>query len=274
MVIYRDYIRDMVEAARSVLIEVVQALGEYREHIVLIGGWVPEFIIKRKNTPYIGSLDVDLALEQSRLKENDYKTIQDLLSGRGYEQGGQPFIFYRRFLKKNREVSVQVNLVSEEYDRTDSIQRDQGIKGPLAKKARGCDLAFEDFIEVRIEGEMPGGEKAPVIIRVASIATFLVMKGMALSDRLKEKDAWDIYYCVKNYSDDIDDLVEIFMPYKENNLVREGLEEIERHFVSEVHTGPRLVADFEEVTDAEERALMQRDAYERVNYLLEKLGIR
>jgi hypothetical protein len=36
---------------------------------------------------------------------------------------------------------------------------------------------------------------------------FFVMKGMALHDRLKEKDAWDIYYCTKNYTGGIDKLV-------------------------------------------------------------------
>lgn len=177
-------------------------------------------------------------------------------------------------MKKNREVSVEVDLLSGEYEGTEEDRRRQRRQEILARKARGCDLAFEDPIEVRLEGEMPDGVKTSVTIRVASIVAFLVMKGMALSDRLKEKDAWDIYYCVKNYSDDIDDLVEIFGPYAGNTLVREGLEKIAQHFASEGHAGPKFVVDFEEMTDAEERALMQRDAYERVNYLLEKLGVR
>lgn len=45
MVNRRDYTAEKVEAARSVLIELVRLLGEYRDHIVLIGGWVPEMII-------------------------------------------------------------------------------------------------------------------------------------------------------------------------------------------------------------------------------------
>ena len=32
-------------------------------------------------------------------------------------------------------------------------------------------------------------------------------------------------------------------------------------------------ADFDEITDPEERARVQRDAYERVNYLLRRLGM-
>jgi hypothetical protein len=38
MVNRRDYTAEKVEAARSVLIELVRLLGEYRDHIVLIGG--------------------------------------------------------------------------------------------------------------------------------------------------------------------------------------------------------------------------------------------
>jgi hypothetical protein len=38
--------------------------------------------------------------------------------------------------------------------------------------------------------------------------------------------------------------------------------------------GPRFVADFMETEDGEERQRLQRDAYEHVNYLLEKVGLR
>jgi len=33
------------------------------------------------------------------------------------------------------------------------------------------------------------------------------------------------------------------------------------------------VADFEEITDQDERGLRQRDAFERVDYLLGQLGV-
>ncbi|MBZ5623705.1 MAG: hypothetical protein LAQ69_34150 [Acidobacteriia bacterium] len=40
-VTFRDYSADQVEAARSVLLELVHLLGEYRDDIVVVGGWVP-----------------------------------------------------------------------------------------------------------------------------------------------------------------------------------------------------------------------------------------
>ncbi|MHB1032969.1 MAG: hypothetical protein ACYC0X_34945 [Pirellulaceae bacterium] len=58
-----------------------------------------------------------------------------------------------------------------------------------------------------------------------------------------------------------------------HGLVKEGLGRIAEKFASPEHVGPRFVADFEGLDDPEERALRQRDAYERVGQLLEKLGI-
>jgi hypothetical protein len=44
---------------------------------------------------------------------------------------------------------------------------------------------------VTIEGELPGGGRLSVTCRVAAIVPWLVMKGMALEDRLKVKHAYD-----------------------------------------------------------------------------------
>ena len=51
------------------------------------------------------------------------------------------------------------------------------------------------------------------------------------------------------------------------------MEKIAKHFASEKHVGPRFVADFEEIAEAEEREIRERDAYEKVSYMLRKLGV-
>ena len=91
---------------------------------------------------------------------------------------------------------------------------------------------------------------------------------------MKEKDYWDIYYCITNYPGGVDALVQEFQPHMSNALVKEALEKIAKKFASEKHVGPKSVADFEELEEAEEREILERDAYERINYLLENLGIR
>lgn len=276
MVDRRDYTAEAVAAAKSVLLELTRILGEYRNEIVVIGGWVPDLLLSSNNAQHIGSTDVDIALNHRTLVEAGYKTIQEILLSRGYTQGAQPFIFYRTVTLENRSLRVQVDLLAGEYDGTSRSHRTQAVQDVRPRKARGCDLAFEMFAEVRLEGTLPGGGKDSAIVRVASIVPFLVMKGMALYDRLKEKDAWDIYFCLCNYPQypgDLDALVAEFQPHIERGLVREGLRKIAEKFASPEHIGPIHVANFEELIDSEAREIRQQDAYQRVNYLLEQLNI-
>jgi len=274
MVTRRDYTAEGVEAARSVLIELVHLLGEYKDDIVLIGGWIPEVLLPHYSGPHVGSMDVDIALNHLKISEEGYKMIQYLLQSRGYQQGDQPFIFFRNVKVGNREVKVQVDLLAGEYEGTSRSHRHQRIQGIHARKVRGCDLAFEMSEEIRIEGTLPGGAHDAVTVRVASIVPFFVMKGMAMETRVKEKDAWDIYYCLLNYPGGIEALSEEFKPHMHHGLVKEGLQKIADKFSSAKAFGPKSVSDFEEIDDPDEQERIQRDAYERVNALLNKLGIK
>ena len=270
-----DYTADAVAAAKSVLLELTHLLVRYRDNIVLVGGWVPELLFSQSQEKHVGSMDIDLALNHLVLHDDHYRTIMKLLLEKGYRQGSeQPYIFYRIFSVSGREFVVQVDFLAGEYKGTGRSHRTQKFQEMKARKARGCDLSFEMYQEIKIEGELPGGGKDSADIRIASIVPFIVMKGMALHDRLKEKDAWDIYFCVKNYPTGPDGLVREFLPHITHNLVREGLKKIAEKFLSVEHVGPKSIADFEEETDPEERVRLQRDAYERVNYLLERLGIK
>jgi len=263
-----------VQAARSVLMELVHLLGEYRDDLVLVGGWVPYFLIPNKTKPHIGSTDVDLAVNHRRIKADVYKTIQALLLSRGYRQGLQPFIFIRTVEVRGKKVNVEVDFMAGEYEGTGTTHRTQQVQREFrARKARGCDLAFQMSREIAIKGVLPDGSLDSMAVRVASIVPFLVMKGMAIDRRLKEKDAYDIFYCIKNYPGGTDALIVDFMPHMEHGLVREGLQKIARHFSSIRNLGPRYVVDFEELTAEEEREHLARDAYERVRDFLEKLGI-
>jgi tRNA nucleotidyltransferase/poly(A) polymerase len=81
-----DYTLELIEAARSVLLEIMRVLGEYQDDIVIVGGWVPELLLSQADEEHIGSIDVDLALNHRRLDEAGYKTILELLLARGYVQ--------------------------------------------------------------------------------------------------------------------------------------------------------------------------------------------
>jgi hypothetical protein len=266
-----DYTADAVEAAHSVLLELARLLGEYQDSIVIVGGWVPQLLLSQSPRQHIGSLDVDVALNHRTLHEVGYKTIMQLLLARGYHQGEQPFIFFRTVQIGEHTFEVEVDFLAGEYTGTTRGHRTQKVQDMHPHKARGCDLAVNFATETTLSGTLPGGGKDTVILHVASIVPFLVMKAMALAGRLMEKDAWDIYYCIRYYPGGINKLVEEFQPHLKNSLVQEALAKIAEKFASPDHVGPKHVADFADISDPEERARVQRDTYERVNALISKL---
>lgn len=266
-----DYTSAAVKAARSVIIELVHILGEYRDNIVLVGGWIPDLLLPKSKESHIGSIDVDLALNQKQLTENGYRTISEILGHSGYIQDRQqPFIFRREVQGQ----TVKVDFLAGEYGGTGKSHRTQKILEMRPRKARGCDLAFEiPPVKICLKGQLPDGALDEVQVQISSVAPFLIMKGMAMEDRRKAKDAYDIYFILQNYPGGLDAIVKSFEPYREMPLVQEGLRKIAGKFASPDHVGPRDVADFFDTLDDDERLLRQRDVYEKVNYLLKNLGI-
>jgi len=275
MVSRSDYGKKEVDACKAVLLELVRLFGEIEDHMVIIGGWTPTFLLPQSDDPHVGSLDIDVALNFSRIPDDTYRTILQSFRRHGYEQDKkQPFRFFRKVKDEGAEsITVEVDLMAGEYGGTGRGHRTQKIQDVRARKARGCDLAFDDPITVTLEGKLPDGGKDKVSFRVAGITAFLVMKGMALYDRMKEKDAYDIYYCVEHYPGGVKGLAREFKPHLENKLVIEGLGKIRSKFASIEHTGPKWVADFLEVTDKEDRDIVIRRAYEKVGEFLDVLGI-
>ena len=275
MVTRSNYPKNEVEACLSVLVEFMTLLGEYRESIVLIGGWVPYFLIERKKHEHVGSLDIDAAFDFNTISSEAYNTILKLLKKRGYQEGNQPFVFHRTIkVESGIEVTVEINLLAGEYGGTSKSHRTQKIQDVRARKARGCDLVFEhNFLNI-ITAKMPDQATNQLTIKIADVIPFLVMKGMALWDRYKEKDAYDIYFTISNYPGGIQTLVNIFKPVKSNRLVTEGLGKIKSKFIDIESPGPIWVVNFEEITDEEEKDIVKRDVFERVNTFLDALQIK
>ena len=267
--------QDAQRACESVLIELVHLMGEFRDHMVVVGGWVPSLLFRNVAELHTGTLDIDLALDFRNIPDETYQTVLEALISRGYWQDEKnPFRFFRTVLVSGRDpVRVEVDLLAGEYGGTGVSHRTQKVQDARARKARGADLAFENPVAVSLEGELPGGGRDRVTVRVAALVPWLVMKGMALSDRLKEKDAYDITYCIHNYPQGPFALAEECRPHLSNRLVREGLAKIRSNFLSVDHVGPKLVSDFEPSLDQEARDILRRRCYEEVTEWLDALGV-
>lgn len=275
MVTKSNYDKEEVNISLSVIVEIMTILGNYKNNIVLIGGWVPYFILDEKGKDHVGSIDIDLALDFKNISASSYKSILELLKKRGYIQGSQPFIFYRNISTENgQNYSVEIDLLSAEYGGTTKSHRTQKVQGSLnVRKARGCDLVFEHNISLPVKSIMPDGAENKVIIKVASVVPFLVMKGMAIWERMKEKDAYDIYYTVLHYPGGIDAIAEIFKPLSDNKLVKEGLGKILAKFENINSVGPNWVINFLNIEDDPDKEILRRDSFEKITTLIKKIGI-
>lgn len=133
MVTKYDYGKSEVLACLSVLVELMTVLGEFRDHIVLTGGWIPYFLLEERGREHVGSLDIDIALDFQEISDDSYKTILQALKDRGYKQGEQPFIFFRTITADDGgDITVEVDFLAGEYGGTGRSRR--SAKAESARK--------------------------------------------------------------------------------------------------------------------------------------------
>jgi hypothetical protein len=257
-----------VAACRSVLIEALTVLGKYRDRIAVVGGWVPELTIPEQG--HMGSLDVDLALNADKFPPYVYETIRNDLLGAGYTTTNIPNRFEREV--PGNPTPVRVDLLCGEYAGDNQDSTHEMIQGMAVWKARGLDLATWFNTKVRISGTLPDGGRNEVEATVPTIPAFLCMKGILLVDRKKEKDAYDIYFCVANSPGGLKVLSSEFQPMLSNKLVQEGLGNLRAKFSTIEDIGPVWAARAAVETGADEE-FARRDAFEQINRLLDILKI-
>jgi hypothetical protein len=273
-----DYPDIELEACKRVLMEVINLLREFSDHIALVGGWVPYYLVPQVRTHHIGSLDVDICFDLQWISNNTYETILKILETSGYYQINthKPFQWWRDVDIEGTVVHVEVDLLSSEYGGRGKSHENQKIQDIKARKARGSDLIFGDvsrFQEHILEGRLPNGARDSVRCKIAGPVPFLVMKGMAIG-RGKPKDAYDIEYVIANYPGGSEALLLEFKKDIEQPLVLEGLGKIRTKFESAEHAGPADVVDFLQITDREDRELRKQKAFQTVSAFLDEFQVK
>ena len=154
------------------------------------------------------------------------------------------------------------------YGGTQLKRRSQHVQGIKALKATGGNFAF-DFPaqKIHVEAKRPDGALDVANVSVVAVVPYLIMKATAMG-RGKAKDAYDIYFLIKHYKGGINELAKEFQPAEDKKLVQEMKEKLAGKFASADHAGPKDVADFLELSDDEDMAMIKRDAYEQVQALL------
>lgn len=276
-----DYQERTVRAVRAVLIEIAQILGSFRGRFVIVGGAVPWLLLDNDVMRHVGTVDVDLCLDAAALGDGEYARLVDVLMEHGYAQDEdlRDFQLVRRGVPAadgGPPIDVVVDFLMPEGAAIVK-NRPRLIDGFRVIHASGAGLALRSSETIDLEGEMPGGAINRVMIPVASIPALLAMKGFALDGREKQKDAYDVYYCVRNFPSGPDALAEACRPLLKYKDAAAGYKHIDSKFKSVDFLGPVSVRRFVEESDVlQERTpdQWQQDAFGQVDTWLRALGLR
>ena len=267
----RDYGDRTTAAVRRVLVEMGQILGSFRDKFVVIGGAVPWLLLNNEEMPHIGTLDIDVGLDARALGDGEYATLVESLKNQGYQQREQfaRFQLVRQIDMGDGGASIAV-VVDFLMPRKVRIAKNRPplVRKFAVQKADGVDLALRFSQYEEIEGQMPTGGTNRVRVAVASIPAFLAMKGFAIQNRDKAKDAYDIYYCVRNYPGGAEVLAEACRALTDIREAVEAYGYIAAKFEAFDSFGPTRVREFVEGSDLlDDRTpdQWQQDAFGQVN---------
>jgi len=275
-----DYDDRTTAAVKTVLVEIGQILGSFKGKFSVIGGAVPWLLVDNEDMPHVGTLDIDLSLDAESLGDGEYASLIAALMAHGYHQRDalRRFQLARRIDTQDGGPTIDIVVDFLMPRNADIIKNVPPLIHDFAvQRADGADLANRFYQMVAITGAMPAGGINRVEIAVCSIPALLAMKGHALAGRYKQKDAYDIYYCIRNYPGGIDALVNACRPILAHASGQRGYQVIAEKFDIFDGHGPTCVRRFVEETRImgnRSAAQWQQDAFGQVDAWLRALGIR
>jgi hypothetical protein len=275
----RDYDDRAVRAAYAVLIELGQVLGAYLDAIVIVGGAVPWLLLSDARPRHIGTTDIDLALDHEALADERYVSLVVTLEAAGYRRDPKRLKAFQLERTVNIDAGEPVPVIVDllmPREAQPPKHKPAILKDFAVLKASGAKMALEYNEKRKFTGKMPDGRNNSVELLVASIPALLVMKGYALVGRDKKKDAYDIYYSIRNFEGGPAKLAELCRPLLQDEIAAKGYKNIAERFGNRDYFGPQTVRQFLE----EHEALgdmtsdqMQTDAYGQVNAWARALGL-
>jgi hypothetical protein len=190
-------------AARTVLLDALEALGSQREAIIVVGA---QAVYLRTGDAGIAGVapyttDADLALAPTRLADEPH--IETLLGNADFEQKGDPGVWWKTVDIAGEPTDVEVDIMVPERYAPAGGRR--SVRLPphdkmIARKAIGLEgsMVDRDLIEI---AALDDSDPRRFTVRVAGPAALVVAKVYKLRDRLvqgnadriADKDAADVY---------------------------------------------------------------------------------
>ncbi len=269
----------LIATSKGALVELIRTLRPYKEAIVLVGGWVPYLLLESHKAPedafrHVGSIDIDLIVDPNRVSDDEYQTIVELIGETGWEQvPGKLFTFERKIRGKDAvDRDITVDFLTPQQKSEGRGHRHRGVQSDLrARTMVGAELGLQHNFLYRMKGEMPNGVETEIDFKMLDVVGCIGTKGIALGDRYKHKDAYDIVSVLDHYGNGVKEVADEFAPFLEESQIQESLTRLGKMFSNERSEGPLLYAEFLEPLDKEERDVFAQRGYRLVSEFLAKL---
>jgi len=246
-----EYSSEQAELVRATCLYVATRLGDLMDDVVVVGGLVPSLLIDPRALPegvtaHIGTLDLDVGLSLALLDKGLYRAFAGRLRDAGFApdktEDGRPI---RQRWRITGAGSVTVDFLIEPSLATDQGGKLRDIESDFAAIiAPGLKLAFQDRRRVRIGGTTIRGEKATRDVWTCGPGAFVALKALAFRNRGEPKDAYDLYYLLRNFGSGIEDVVACLAPLLSDDEAQHALQVLRDDFLDLDGIGPRRVAEF------------------------------
>ena len=271
-----DYTAQQAALVRSVCLFLATKLGDLMDELVVVGGLVPSLIIDQatlspETEAHVGTMDLDVGLTMAIFDEKKYEALAERLKRAGFvpDTNEDGRLTHQRWKVKDSE-NVTVDFLiapADDGERGGTLKHIQSDFAAIVTP--GLRLAFIDRQRITLTGITIIGEEASREVWVCGPGAYTVLKALAFNGRGENKDAYDLFYVLRNYGSGIGDVVARLRPLLKESETGKAIDILKRDFLNQDGHGPRRVSGF--ILGAPDDEI-QADVVGFVRMLLKGLG--
>ena len=253
-----DYTPEDLELVQSGCLEMAVRFGDLMSDIVVVGGLVPALLIdfERKRGAsgdrsavdrHVGTQDLDLGFAIALLDQERYKEISRRLRRHDFQpdvnvEGNRTTHRWKHADHSNMTIDFLIPPV-QESDKGGQIRNLESDFSAII--VPGLELAFEDIEHVELSGTMLNGSTVTRTLPVCGPGAFVVLKALAWRLRGAQKDAYDLFYVLRNYGDRPGKVADRLRPFleSEHSKAQEAKRILHQDFDAS-DAGPTAVSEF------------------------------
>lgn len=241
--------------AERTLVTAWRYIGAYREHLVLVGGLVPRYLVDKayeREIPFgsghCGTMDVDLGVNLAVANIEAYESIRDqLVNEIGFQRNENKAGNKQKhsFVKEIDGQNVNIDFLTTHYSGPETVIRN--VQDDLsAIQAEGLGLALTDPVMVDIRADLLTGDGSyTATVPICRAVPYVVLKSLSFSERGARKDAYDLVYTLVNYGNGPETVAgEVRDEERNADSFKHAIDEMTKLFASEAANGPVAYGNF------------------------------